>query len=202
MAGHPARSFPPNTTHHVYNRGRGKQLMFRDAEDYRRFLALLERLLTPGTKVDARGHRVTPMVGEVAVLAYALMPNHFHLVVHQYASADAVARLVARLMTSYTRYFNRRHGRSGPLCEDRFRSKPLAAAADVKNAIAYVHRNPADPLDAGALTSHALYSGRHAARDGHWCSAGLGLRTFGSRSAYLERLHDAIAVRDRDQPSG
>jgi REP element-mobilizing transposase RayT len=173
--------------------------IFRDEQDYSHFLQLLERLLTPGTKKDRWRNQIHSLSDAVSVIAFALMPNHFHLIVHQRANAHAVSKLMQRLCASYTKYFNRKYKRHGPLFEGRFHHRPLNTAQDIRNAIVYVHRNPVDPLRAGSFTSHELFIAKRELRESHWCRADLGLKLFRSRAHYLEHLHDAIMNRDRAQ---
>lgn len=200
-APHSPRLLKPHSTYHVFNRGRNRDLIFRDEIDYDRFLAGFDRLLRPETYVDPHRNAVKPFLSGLSVIAYALMPNHFHLILHQREQIDAIPRFMARFTTGYSMYFNRRHRRSGKLYEGRFHAEPLPTAQNVRNAIVYVHRNPDEPLKAGRLTSHELYMGRKAERESHWCRADLGLKLFASRAHYIEHLHDAIAHRERERNS-
>jgi REP element-mobilizing transposase RayT len=201
-APHRVRNLLTNSTYHVFNRGRDRQLLFRCKADYDRFLGILSRLLAPPEarpRHDSSRNQVANFHGELVVIAYALMPNHFHLVIHQYGDPTAISRFMLSLETAYAMYFNRKYGRKGKVYEGRFHDVHLPTAQDVCNAIVYVNRNPDEPLAAGALTSHALYAGRREERDGHWCRADLGLKLFGSRARYVEHLHDAIAHRARER---
>ena len=94
------------------NRGVAKRLLFGDDVDYRRFMMLLA--------CAARRHAFE-------VIAFSLMPNHFHLLVRSNGSLSEGMR---RLQNDYSRWFNRRHGRDGPLMRGRFKSRPV-------NSIAY-----------------------------------------------------------------
>lgn len=110
---------------HVYNRGARRLALFRDDDDYRYFLFLLKQ------GVARTG----------AVLwAYALMGNHFHLVVR--ASSGQLRRLMQHVGRLYSRYHNRRyhltgHAYEGPYEAVRQRSLPL-----LFRTIAYVILNP------------------------------------------------------------
>ncbi len=196
---HRERVLLPNSTYHVFNRGDEKKAIFRDIDDYDRFLNSFATLLAPEPVRDQQRRLVEPFDGDISVIAYALMPNHFHLVIHQRDEDDAISRFMARALTGYTMYFNRRYGRKGKLYEGRFHDELLPTAQAIRNEIVYVHRNPDEPLRAGRLTSHELYMGRKANREAHWCRADLGLKLFKSRAHYVEHLHDAIAHRERER---
>ncbi|MDW3219676.1 MAG: transposase [Acidimicrobiales bacterium] len=132
--------------HHVLNRGARRLPVFGDEADYRAFLRILGQSLAAS---DARAH------------AYALMPNHFHLVLE--ATVDQMATTMKSLAASYTRRFNARYGYDGALFRGRYRSKPIASERQLRETVRYVHRNPVGdgPLDPTRLrwTSHLAYTG-------------------------------------------
>ena len=134
----------PGHVHHVVQRGNNGQPVFIDAADYQQFLALLYD--------QARKH-------EVAVHAYVLMPNHFHLLLTPH-SATGLSQLMQALGRSYVRYFNDLHGRSGTLWEGRYRSTLLQADRYLLACMVYVDLNP---RRAGLVV---------AARDYPWSSYG------------------------------
>jgi REP element-mobilizing transposase RayT len=116
-------------------RGIERRQIFLGEEDRRDFVARLERLL------PEEGWRS---------FAWALMPNHVHLVVQ--GCAGGLSRLMARLNTGYALGFNRRHQRSGYLFQNRFKSRVVEDDADLMGLVIYAHRNP---LVAGIVASTA-----------------------------------------------
>src|SRR3990172_6687425 len=93
--------------YHVYSRGIEKRKIFLDWADYRRFLARL--------KDYGRAHSVT-------ILAYCLMPNHYHLLVRQEYD-DPLSIFLQKLNLAYSMYFNKKYDRVGPLFQSRFKAK-------------------------------------------------------------------------------
>ena len=124
---------------HVYNRGVDRRPVFFSRENALYFLRLLRRHLEPD---DPAG---------VEVVAYCLMPNHFHLLVRP-RGGDLGDRM-GGLAKSYTQAVNRRRGRVGPLFQGRFKAKPVDDEAGLVHLSRYVHLNPVaaglagDPLD-------------------------------------------------------
>ena len=118
----------PGAIYHVMNRGDWREPVFKDDADYRRFL---ETLTEACGKTDWR------------VLAYCLMPNHFHLVAET-PQGNLVAGMKWFLGT-YTSRFNRRHN----LCRHLFSGRYKALIADgsgngyFRAVCDYVHLNPA-----------------------------------------------------------
>lgn len=88
--------------------------------------------------VDRMG-RLIP-AHDVRCFAWALMPNHVHLVLQ--TGGGVLSRVMARLNTGYARSFNLRHRRSGYLFQNRFKSRIVRDDADLLNLIRYVHMNP------------------------------------------------------------
>jgi REP element-mobilizing transposase RayT len=95
----------PGALHHIIARGIDRGLIFRDEVDRDRFLERLGTLLS-----ETR----------TACYAWALLPNHFHLLVR--AGAVPVAGLMRRLLTGHAIVFNRRHRRWGHLFQNRYKS--------------------------------------------------------------------------------
>lgn len=77
----------------------------------------------------------------VDVLAYALMPNHFHLMVREKRDGG-ISTFMRKLMTSYSMYFNIKNERSGPLFTRPFRSQLVDSDAYLRWLFAYIHLNP------------------------------------------------------------
>ena len=147
----PRRLDPEMGVHHVYTRGTKRWTIFHDDVDRRRFIG---QLSTVCDRYD------------LAVLAFALMDNHVHLVVRcpQARLSDALRDL----KSVYARYFNGRHRSSGPLFEGRFGSKLVVSHRQLRTLIRYVHRNPysVDPhldLVSFAWSSHGICAGARPA---------------------------------------
>jgi putative transposase len=123
-------------TYHVTSRGNRKQTIFTTARDVTRFLEGLTIV------AEDLGWRV---------LAYCVMPNHYHLLVET-PKAD-LSRGMHRIKTRYVTWFNRRHGVEGHLFERRFRSVGVDGTAHLLELFRYIAQNPVraslcdDPLD-------------------------------------------------------
>jgi putative transposase len=137
--------------YHVYNRGTEKRSIFLDPKDYERFLTLL--YLSNGTESvhisNYQGSTLMEMLllekGErlVDITAYCLMPNHFHLLLHQ-RTEGGISKFMQKLTTGYTMYFNKKYERSGTLFQGKFKSKHASEDRYLKYLLSYIHLNPAN----------------------------------------------------------
>ena len=110
--------------YHVFNRGVEKRLLFCNSANYRHFLLCLREHITPAAHI----------------VAYCLMPNHFHLVLvpHSGNLSDAMKSLGC----AYAAAFNKYVGRRGPLFESRFRSIHVSTDIYLHHLTRYIHLNP------------------------------------------------------------
>lgn len=115
----------PDTLHHVMARGIEGRRIFETTADCRDFAARLEAV------VGATGLRV---------LAWALLPNHVHLLVR--TGQQPLATAMRRLLTGYAVGFNRRHKRRGHLFQNRFKSVLVEEAPYLLELTRYIHLNP------------------------------------------------------------
>lgn len=114
--------------YHVYSRGSGRQLIYESDDDRLMFLSFLS---------DA-----TRATG-TSLFAYALMGNHYHLVVK--SDYEQLPKFGHALNRAYAKYFNEEHSRTGHLFQGRFSSEPIQDDSYFLAAIRYVHRNPVKP---------------------------------------------------------
>lgn len=154
MAG---RILPLVTNHyyHVFNRGVARQPTFtmkRDYEqallsfNYYRFRRLSMRLSY--FKLLSR-ERQQELLGEyerhaerlIEVVAYCLMPNHFHLLLRQ-VQDGGISTYLGNATNSYTRYFNTRHDRVGPLFQGAFKAVLIESDEQLIHVSRYIHLNP------------------------------------------------------------
>ena len=134
--------------YHVYNRGVAKQEIFCTRHDYVVFLRFLKEYLLsidhPDRKellgINPRRRSVT-LFGEVELLSYCLMPNHFHLYVKN-ISKDGLTRFMKALSTNYAMYFNYQYKRVGPLFQGIYKAIEIRDPNYYIWITRYIHRNP------------------------------------------------------------
>ncbi len=132
--------------YHIYNRGVEKRNIFLDEKDYRRFVRLL-RLANGENRLVFRIVQGLPLdtvsVGQshVAIGAYVLMPNHFHILLKEIREGGTT-RFMEKLQTAYSMYFNKRNERVGPLFQGTFKAEHVVSDEHLKYLFAYIHLNP------------------------------------------------------------
>jgi len=141
------RNFAEDSYYHVFNRGVEKRNIFLDEEDYTTLQSYLFKYLQPIEKV-AEKYPDTPvrlygknLSEEVELVAYCLMPNHFHLLLKQ-NTKDGVSKLLKRVTNAYTLYFNQKNDRIGGLMQGRFRAAGIDNESLFIHLVRYIHLNP------------------------------------------------------------
>lgn len=173
----------PGYPHHLIQRGNNRQPVFIDEADYRQFLDLLGE--------HARRE-------QVAVHAYVLMPNHFHLLATP-ATGQGLPAMMQAVGRRYVQYFNRRHRRTGTLWEGRYRATLIDSEAYLLACMVYIDLNPVRaglvgrPLDY-RWSSHGHYIGHH--HDPlvvpHALVWELGNTPFAREAAYAHRVQQGL----------
>lgn len=131
--------------YHIYNRGVEKRDIFLDYSDYTRFIKNIvyyqqSDKSCPFSDSDFRiADHVKP--DNFEILAYCLMPNHFHLVLKQKAE-DGIMTSMSQLSNSYTKYFNQKNNRVGHLFQDRYKAKVVTSDEQLLQLLRYVLLNP------------------------------------------------------------
>ena len=141
-------SFSEHEFYHVYNRGTDKRTIYQSPADYQRFLELLF-LANSSESFNVRDLREKYKEvydhdrGDqlVAIGAYCLMPNHFHLLVTPLVD-QGLTKFMGKLMTGYSMYFNKKYDRTGALFEGRFKAKHADSDEYLKYLFSYIHLNP------------------------------------------------------------
>ena len=77
----------------------------------------------------------------VDIVAYCLMPTHLHLILKQ-SEDGGISTFISKTLNSYTRYFNIRHKRIGPLWEGRFKNVFVENDEQMIHLTRYIHLNP------------------------------------------------------------
>ena len=133
--------------YHIYNRGVEKRSVFSDRDDYTRFLHFLKLYLSPAEDLRKefpllRSHIVqNNLNAEVELLAFCLMPNHYHLLVKQ-NQKDGITKLTRALITSYSMYFNKKYERVGPLFQGIYKAANIDSDEYLLHVSRYIHLNP------------------------------------------------------------
>lgn len=140
------RNFTEGGVYHISNRAIENRTIFT-FEDFKTFLRYLYIYVKPLTAVKDT-YPDTPerlksknLSSEVDVLAYCLMPSHFHLILRQHTK-DGVTQLMKQLTNAYTEYFNKKYKRTGPLFAGRFKAVPLDVDKTLIPVSRYIHLNP------------------------------------------------------------
>lgn len=125
--------------YHVLNRSNGRATVFDYAEDYASFLAVM---------TEANEH--LPM----RLLAYCLMPNHFHFVAWPLEDGD-LGRWMSWLMTTQVRRFHAHHKTEGRLWQGRYKAFPVQDDDHLLTVMRYVERNPVRAVSLGVSSAAA-----------------------------------------------
>ncbi|MEJ2221482.1 MAG: transposase [Desulfobacterales bacterium] len=120
-----ARIDAPGALHHIICRGIAKSKIFSDEKDRYSFLKRLGKILTDT---------------DTPCYAWALMPNHFHLLLR--TGIVAISTVMRRLLTGYAIYYNRRHNRQGHLFQNRYKSILCQENTYLLELVRYIHLNP------------------------------------------------------------
>ena len=148
--------------YHIYNRGNNKQKIFIDKRDWVRFLFLILYFQSSSTtSFNNLGRPVSSFLKNMSfgisqkiteevirdryaeLTAFALMENHFHLIVRE-NKENGISRYMQRVLNSYTKYFNTKYGHSGHLFQGPFKSVHIKNNEQLLHLSAYIHRNPTE----------------------------------------------------------
>ena len=176
--------------HHVIQRGNDRQPIVRDDQDRQRLLDLWFE--------HARTFKV-------AIHAYVVMDNHFHLLATP-ETGDGLPMMMQAVGRAYVRYFNLRHQRTGTLWEGRYRSNLIESERYLLTCMAYIDLNPVRAGLVAAASDYAWSSHQHhiGGLPQHWLTPhalywGLGNTPFAREAAYCELVRTGLATAQRDE---
>lgn len=138
--------------YHVITRSIAGFKIFLNAQDYQRMLEILKYYqYNPKIKysyyisLDNKGKVYYDQLKDreplVEIIAYCLMPTHVHLVLEE-VSERGISEYMRKVLDSYTRYFNRKINRKGPLWEGKFKRINVETNEQLLHLTRYVHLNP------------------------------------------------------------
>ena len=164
--------------YHVIIRGEGRMLLFEDRLDREVFLDLMRQKRAECS---------------VELLAWCLMGNHVHLLLH--AELANISAFMERVERPYVRHFNNRHDHIGHLFQGRFKSIPVVGDPQLLETVRYIHRNPVE----GGVAESCQYEwssyGEYLGKD-DICSTSLVMEMLGGRHEF-ERFHASGYERER-----
>ncbi|MBM3386569.1 MAG: transposase [Betaproteobacteria bacterium] len=175
--------------HHIIQRGNDRQPIVRDDADRARLLALWVE--------HSRAFKV-------AIHAYVIMDNHFHLLATP-ETGDALPLMMQAVGRAYVRHFNLRHGRTGTLWEGRYRSNLIDSERYLLACMVYIDLNPVRAGLVHRAQDHPWSSHRHCmglASDKlvtlHALYWALGNTPFAREAVYAELVEAGLAGSQRD----
>lgn len=120
-----ARAEVAGGLYHVITRGNNRRQIFNSSTDFERFLSLLtmQKVRLP-----------------FFLYGYCLMTNHVHLLIER--QADSIGRIMHRVLTGYSQYYNRRYGRVGHLLQGRHKAILCQSDRYLSELVRYIHLNP------------------------------------------------------------
>lgn len=140
--------FADNQFYHVFNRGVEKRIVFLDKRDCDRFLETLDyyRFKNPPSRFSFRKRPILSKkknnnIPIVELLCFCLMPNHFHLLLKQ-LEENGISNFLSKVTNSYTKYFNTKYKRVGPLFQGSFKAVRVESDEQLSHVARYIHLNP------------------------------------------------------------
>lgn len=153
--------FANSCYYHVFNRGLDRRDVFTSSREYLHAKKLVSyySFHKPPVKYskyvklhDSRKVQIQESLTQkaVEVIAYCFMPNHFHFLLRQEVEGG-VTEFASNFTNSYTKYFNLRHKRLGPLFQGLFKAVYVESDEQLVHLSRYIHLNP--------VTSHIIQFG-------------------------------------------
>lgn len=218
------KQYLENGYYHIYNRGVEKRNIFQDEQDYGVFLSYLKEYLTPKNEEELRFQLSDPNLtskekdrllkllimnnfyGEIDLLSYCLMPNHFHLEIHQ-NSLQSIDNFMNSLGTRYTMYFNKKYKRVGSLYQGVYKAVLIESDEQLLQLSRYLHKqalifkNPR--LQGEALRSWkekqpSSFSDYLKLRNSSWVKTNEILNFFDNKSKGYKNSYESFVVGNED----
>lgn len=154
-----------DSCYHVFSRSIAGYTVFNDTIDFGRIIELLDLYryvdfvykysafldLSRMMQLEVKANFTKSSDKHVQIIAYCIMPTHLHLLLRQQHDAG-ISKFMSKILNSYSRYFNTRHNRQGPLWSGRFKSVLVENDEQLLHLTRYIHLNPTS----AGLTKNAL----------------------------------------------
>ncbi len=194
----PIRAIPLVTgqIYHIYNRGSEKRSIYQDRRTFNRFLrsAVYYQHAGPKSKFSKFLKSIKELKTDlkVEIIAYCLMPNHYHFLVKQLKDGG-ITEMFSKLGNSYTKYFNIKYDRVGPLFQGEFKAKLIEDDEQLLHVTRYIHLNPTVAYLTTRPEDYEWSSYREYISDSSGiCNTKLTLGLIGSKEKYRLFVEDQI----------
>lgn len=195
----PSRTIPfvNGEYYHVFNRGVAKMPIYNNVFDYKHFLSTVLYYQIDGPKPRFSFFRNKPISLEknmkiVDIVCYCLMPNHFHFMLRQ-KRENGITEFVSKVSNSYTKYFNIKNKRVGPLLQGEFRSVYVESNEQLLHLSRYIHLNPLIGYVTKELREYKWSSyPEYLGLNGSICSKEMVLEQFKSARDYEQFVLDQV----------
>lgn len=141
--------------YHIFSRSIGKYIIFNGVDEYQRFIDLVDLFrfqnfiykysefiaLSSSRQLKIRDDLQLNSNCKVEIIAFCLMPTHFHLILKQKVN-NGISNYMCRVLDGYSRYFNEKHKRLGPLWAGRFKNVLVSSDDQMLHLTRYIHLNP------------------------------------------------------------
>lgn len=147
-------TFTNNYYYHVFNRGIDRRDVFTDKREFLRAQEALKYYRFSSLKIklsrflkltqEDRSKYLSEIEGKnklVEIITYCLMPNHFHFLLKQLEDRG-ISKFLANFTNSYSKYFNTKHERTGPLFQGLFKAVFVETEEQMIHLSRYIHLNP------------------------------------------------------------
>lgn len=186
--------------YHIFNRGSDKRQIFVQPRDHKRFCQTFYYYQFQGpkpkfsnfNKESLTTFKFFPDSKLVEILCYCLMPNHFHFMVRQLKDSG-ISIFLSQLSNSYTKYFNTKYKRVGPLLQGAFKAVLVETDDQLIHLSRYIHLNPIVAGITKSLEEYPWSSYKEYTQSGNvLCSTEEISNFFPSKEKYKEFLDNQI----------
>lgn len=207
------QTFAEKEYYHVFNRGSDRKKIFIDDADYARFVFLITHLQSPikiyniswytkdflkKGRFNSKEKTISNIIKQrsVELISFALMPNHFHLLVKN-NEEQVLSVYMQRILTAYSKYFNAKYQKKGHVFEGPFGAVHVSNNTQLLHTSAYIHKNPKELPDWNQnyekypWSSYQDYIGLN--RWGDLINPGIVLEQFNNQAKYKEFVNESTA---------
>jgi len=206
-------NFAKNEHYHVFSRGANSEKIFIDDRDKARFIFLITHLQSPTRIYNVSWYTETFLkkgsfstkenkIKEILkkrnteLVAFALMPNHFHLLIRN--MEDGILSVyMHRVLTAYSKYFNTKYNKKGHVFDGPFKAVHTKNNTQLLHLSAYIHKNPKEikswenTYDKYPYSSYQDYIGLN--RWGSFLSPQIILEQFKDQAKYRDFVSSSLA---------